>query len=390
MTDRYKQIFFFVILVLGSFLVFDTTYAQQLVPDQITTMKAVVLEVTSAKRENVAGTNVNSLDQMLQVKILDGSEHGKVVSVENDYIVLKAGDVVYLTHTVDSLESFDMYAVSDPYRLPWLYGLVGLFVLCVLIFGGKQGFRGLIALALSFVVIAYVLFPGILHGFSPILMSIGVASLMIILGSYITHGFNRVTSSAVVGMVTTIIFTGILAYISIHGAKLTGFSSDESVYLNMNTNGTIDFAGLLMGGILIGLLGVLYDAAIGQAVAVDELHHVGPHLPRSVIFKRALRIGREHIGALVNILAIAYVGASLPLLLLFYQSGADFALTVNREIFATEIIRAMVGSVGLILAVPITTLIAIFLLMNKKEAIHQDSTVIAGEIRKVEEFEHTH
>ena len=92
----------------------------------------------------------------------------------------------------------------------------------------------------------------------------------------------------------------------------------------------------------------------------------------------------------MNILAIAYVGASLPLLLLFYQSGADFALTVNREIFATEIIRAMVGSVGLILAVPITTLIAIFLLMNKKEAIHQDSTVIAGEIRKVEEFEHTH
>ena len=179
-----------------------------------------------------------------------------------------------------------MYAVSDPYRLPWLYGLVGLFVFCVLIFGGKQGFRGLIALALSFVVIAYVLFPGILHGFSPILMSIGVASLMIILGSYITHGFNRVTTSAVVGMVATIIFTGILAYISIHGAKLTGFSSDESVYLNMNTNGTIDFAGLLMGGILIGLLGVLYDAAIGQAVAVDELHHVGPHLPRTVIFKR--------------------------------------------------------------------------------------------------------
>ncbi len=390
MTGRFKQIFSLAILVFGSFLVFNTTHAQQLVPDQITTMKAVVVEVTSAKRQNVPGTNVNSLDQMLQVKILDGNEQGKEVSVENDYIELKAGDVVYLTHTVDSLESFDMYAVSDPYRLPWLYGLVGLFVLCVLIFGGKQGFRGLIALALSFVVIAYVLFPGILHGFSPILMSIGVASLMIILGSYITHGFNRVTTSAVVGMVATIIFTGVLAYISIHGAKLTGFSSDESVYLNMNTNGTIDFAGLLMGGILIGLLGVLYDAAIGQAVAVDELHHIGPHLPRTIIFKRALRIGREHIGALVNILAIAYVGASLPLLLLFYQSGADFALTVNREIFATEIIRAMVGSIGLILAVPITTVIAIFFLMKKKEAVQADTTVVAGEMRKVEEFEHTH
>jgi uncharacterized membrane protein len=248
--------------------------------------------------------------------------------------------------------------------------------------------RGLVALALSFLAIAYLLFPGILHGFSPVLISIGVASLMVILGSYITHGFNRVTSSAVIGMVVTILFTGLLAYVSIHGAKLTGFSSEESVYLNMDTGGSINFAGLLLGGIIIGLLGVLYDAAIGQAVAVDELHHVGPHLPRSVIFKRALRIGREHIGALVNILAIAYVGASLPLLLLFYQSGADFSLTINREIFATEIVRAMVGSIGLILAVPFTTLVAVLLLMKKTETWR--AADIAGEMRKVDDLEHRH
>ncbi len=284
--------------------------------------------------------------------------------------LFKVGDLLYLRHDVDVLENFDMYSVADAYRLPWLYGLAGIFVVCVLAFGGRQGFRGLLALALSFVVIAYVLFPGILHGISPVLMSIGVASVMIILGSYITHGFNKITTSAVIGMVVTILFTGLLAYISIHGAKLTGFSSDESVYLNLNTNGSIDFAGLLLGGILIGLLGVLYDAAIGQAVAVDELHHVGPHLPRSIIFKRALRIGREHIGALVNILAIAYVGASLPLLLLFYQSGSDFGLTMNREIFATEIIRTLVSSIGLILAVPLTTLVAIFLLIKQNHPEH--------------------
>ena len=103
MSHRFNRIFLFAVIIFGSFLVFNSAHAQQLVPDQITTMKAVVLEVTSAKRQNVAGTNVNSLDQMLQVKILDGSEQGKIVSVENDYIELKAGDVVYLTHTVDSL-----------------------------------------------------------------------------------------------------------------------------------------------------------------------------------------------------------------------------------------------------------------------------------------------
>jgi len=353
-------------------------------------MKAEVIKVVSQKRDDVAGTGVPETVQMLDLKILDGAEQGKVVTVENDYTIFNAGDTLYLTHDVDTLEGMDMYSVADAYRLPWLYGLVGLFIICVLIFGGKQGFRGLIALTLSFVAIAYLLFPGILRGFSPILMSIGVASLMIILGSYITHGFNKVTSSAVIGMVVTIIFTGLLAYISIHGAKLTGFASEESIYLNMHTNGSINFAGLLLGGIIIGLLGVLYDAAIGQAVAVDELHQVGPHLPRSIIFKRALRIGREHIGALVNILAIAYVGASLPLLLLFYQSGADFSLTINREIFATEIIRTMVGSVGLILAVPITTLIAVFLLMKKRVHTRADPTIVAGELKKVEELEHHH
>ena len=390
MTGRFKQIFSLAVLILGSFLVFGTAHAQQLVPEQITTMKAVVLQVTSQTSEDVAGTGASSTVQMLNVKILDGAEQGKVLTVQNDYTIFKVGDVLYLTHDVDKLEGMDMYAVADAYRLPWLYGLVGLFIVCVLIFGGKQGFRGLIALALSFLAIAYLLFPGILHGFSPVLMSIGIASVMIILGSYITHGFNKVTTSAVIGMVATIIVTGILAYISIHGAKLTGFASEESVYLNMDTGGSINFAGLLLGGIIIGLLGVLYDAAIGQAVAVDELHHVGPHLPRSVIFKRALRIGREHIGALVNILAIAYVGASLPLLLLFYQSGADFSLTINREIFATEIVRTMVGSIGLILTVPLTTLIAVFLLMKKKELGPGDASVIAGEMRKVEEVEHKH
>ncbi len=129
--------------------------------------------------------------------------------------------------------------------------------------------------------------------------------------------------------------------------------------------------GLLLGGIMIGLLGVLYDVAIGQAISVEELHRACPNLPKKHIYKRAIRIGREHIGALVNTLAIAYVGASLPLLLLMYTSAgaaanplADMAMSVNREVFAAEIMRTLVGSIGLVLAVPITTLIAVFVLVQ--------------------------
>ena len=234
----------------------------------------------------------------------------------------------------------------------------------MIVFGGKQGLRGLITLTGSLVFIFLVLFPAILQGYSPVTVSIAVSSLIIILGSYVTHGFNRTTSSAVLGMLATILVTGVLAYMAVHATRLRGFETEDAVYLNQNTKGAIDFVGLLLGGILIGLLGVLYDAAIGQAVVVEELRRAGPELTAPQVFKRALRIGREHIGALVNILALAYVGASLPLLLLFFTSAYPFSITLNNEIFATEIIRSMIGSIGLILAVPITTLISVVVLFR--------------------------
>ena len=235
----------------------------------------------------------------------------------------------------------------------------------MIVFGGKQGLRGLITLTGSLVFIFLVLFPAILQGDSPVTVSIAVSSLIIILGSYVTHGFNRTTSSAILGMLATILVTGgVLAYVAVHATRLRGFETEDAVYLNQNTKGAIDFVGLLLGGILIGLLGVLYDAAIGQAVVVEELRRAGPELTAPQVFKRALRIGREHIGALVNILALAYVGASLPLLLLFFTSAYPFSITLNNEIFATEIIRSMIGSIGLILAVPITTLISVVVLFR--------------------------
>jgi uncharacterized membrane protein len=198
-------------------------------------------------------------------------------------------------------------------------------------------------------------------------VSIGVSSLIIIVGSYITHGLSRTTSAAVIGMITTIIFTGLLAYAAVTFTRLSGYNSEEAVYLHFNTHGIVDFQGLLLGGIMIGLLGVLYDIAIGQAIAVEELYHAGgAQLSRKMVYKRAIRIGREHIGALVNTLAIAYVGLSLPLLLLYYTSTADYHITLNQEIFATEIIRTMIGSIGLILAVPITTMIAVFMIIKHK------------------------
>jgi uncharacterized membrane protein len=144
---------------------------------------------------------------------------------------------------------------------------------------------------------------------------------------------------------------------------------------------------------MIGLLGALYDAAIGQAVAVEELSHIAPHVPRKKIYERAMRMGREHIGALVDTLAIAYVGTSLPLLLLFYQSASEhYLVTINREIFATEIVRTMVGSIGLIFTVPITTMVAVAMLKkdNGESADPLKVKEEEGKIEKISGHMHSH
>jgi uncharacterized membrane protein len=334
--------------------------------DVITYPKAQVVEVISQTVKEIPGTDTSSQYQTITAKLLDGPDAGQVIRVDNDYLMMQPGDVFYFRHTVNSSEGVDFYSVSDPYRLPVLEFFIGLFLLCLFVFGGKQGVRGLLALLASFFFIWVLLLPGILHGYSPVLVSVGVSSLIIILGSYITHGLNRATTAAVAGMLATIVITGLLAYGAIHWAHLSGFSAEASTDLNFSTRGAIDFVGLLLGSMLIGLLGVLYDAAISQAVAVEELFGMHEDTNPRHVFTRAMRIGREHIGALVNTLAITYVGVSLPLILLFQQSHLDLLLTVNQELFATEIIRMMIGSIGLILAVPITTLVAVYMLAGRK------------------------
>lgn len=342
-------------------------YAQEVIPDTVATMKAKVLEIVSQERRTVPGTTVMGDYQTIKVRILDDPEKGNIVIVENDYLILSPGEMFYLTHTTNPVDGTDYYAVREPYRLPQLGILFLLFIAVVLLLGGKQGARGLLSLGGSLFLIVFLLLPGVLKGYPPIIVSVGVSSLIIGIGSYVTHGFNKTTSTAVLGMVATVVLTGVLAYLAIPFAHLSGFTGEETTYLNFNTNGAIDLAGLLIGAILIGTLGVLYDAAIGQAITVEELASAGPHLSRREIYRRTLRIGREHVGALVNTLAIAYVGASLPLLLLFYGFGSDpIALTLNRELFATEIVRAIVGSIGIVLTVPITTAVATYFLVPKK------------------------
>ncbi len=336
---------------------------QELYQDLQATWRARVLEVVTSQPTLLPGTDATINVQTVRAQLLDGPRQGEVLMITNDHLNLKVGDAFFLDYQ-KTINGDEIYSVRDVDRRGIL-ALAGLsLVAVILLFGGWQGVRSLGSLAASLLLIRFILVPALLHGYPPVLVSVAVAAIILALAIYLTHGRNRESLAAFLGTFLAVSLTGILGAITVYLARFTGFASDEAVYLNLNTGGTLDFTGLLLGGIIIGALGVLDDIAITQAAVVRELAGSNPNLSRGEIYRRALRVGQEHIGALVNTLALAYTGASLSLILLFSQSTMPISRILNSELFATEIIRTVVGSIGLVATVPLTTLIAVKLLRD--------------------------
>ncbi len=339
------------------------TFAQELYDPYQGTWRGKVLNVTDQRTEDLLG--IKQTIQSLTIEILEGPQKGQFRSIENDFLILKKGARFYFNHniSIEGKESYNIINVDR--RIPLLF-LVTISIAAVIIFGRWQGVRSLIALAASFIAILFILIPGILNGWNPLLASFLVAGGILFAAIFFTHGFNRESGVAYTGTMIAVVLAGLFAVFAVHITKLSGFAAEESVYLNFNTGGTLNFTALLLGAFIIGFLGVLDDIAITQSAVVTELYDTNPNITRGEVYKRAMRIGREHVGALVNTLVLAYTGASLPLLLYFKLAPTGFGTTVNLEIFATEIVRIIVGSIGLILTVPIVTLLAVKFLKGYK------------------------
>lgn len=325
-------------------------------------LHARVVEVVSERQvqDEIAGDYVV---QELKAEIQDTVRKGEIVSLTNDFAVLKKGDpfFVHYSPAMDGMSA--SYTVIERDRRPVLLGFLILFVVVILFFGKKQGVRSLLSLAGSLFMLAYVLIPSLLKGINPMLASTVIATFILCIAIYFTHGFKKESTVAFLGTVSAVIITGILSVIAVKLAYFTGLGSEDAWYLSIDQKLPLNFKGLLLGGIMIGVLGVLDDIAVTQASVVRELYSSAAHLTKAQIYKKALRVGQEHVGALVNTLALAYTGASLPLLMLISTPSAyPFAVTVSKELFAVEIVRTIVGSIGLVLTVPITTLLAVYML----------------------------
>ncbi len=340
-------------------------------PPQEQRLEAIVTKIQEEKEIKSEGTDKKTLYQKLEVLVTSESRKGEKLVVENNIPVVnaqryKTGDKVVISanQTADGKE---LLYITDYVRRAPLYWLFGIFAVLTVLIGRKRGIASLIGMGLSFFVIFTFVLPQILSGKDPILIAIAASLFIIPISFYLAHGLNRKTTAAVIGTIIALIITGILANLFVDAAKLTGFASEEAAFLQLAKPDLINIRGLLLAGIIIGVLGILDDITISQAAIVSQLKQTSPKIPFWELFNRSMDIGRDHIASMVNTLILVYTGAALPLLLLFTNTPQPFSELINYEIVSEEIVRTLVASIGLILAVPITTFITTVLFDKKVE-----------------------
>ncbi len=329
-------------------------------------MTAKIIEFT--EREE---TNQHSLeDQSVTIKkaaieILDGPykdsklEIPWVQATDKDMQTLikaQEGDkiIVQCTKINDDYNC----SIVDKERKSSLWFLFIFFIIIIFLVSKWYGIRAVIGLAFTSFVILKYLIPQIANGADPVLISIFSIALFIIPTMLFTHGLKVKTYIAIIGVIFSVIIVALLAKLSISWSGLIGIASEESLYINLSSDVEINLVQLLLAGIILGTVGVMNDIALTQSSMVEEFKKTNPKIEWKTLFNKAMVVGNDHISSVINTLFLAYVGVSLPLILLIQQQSISFGIAIQREFVATEIIRILTSTIGLVLTVPLTTIIA--------------------------------
>lgn len=371
MFKKITLAFFSLILFLPIFVFAQSEDNIQPLADRV--FKAKVIKIIEEKTiERADGSK--ALQQNILLRGLEKEWKGKEiehlgiseldVASANKY---KVGDKVMVSE-VKTLDGSTDYYIMDLVRTGYLFWLTLIFCIVIIIIGKKKGFKSLISLVVSFFIILKFIVPKIMDGASP--LTVGILGALIILAIiiYLTEGWNRKSHISVLSVFFSLLVTFLFSWIFTNLTRLTGLAQEEATFLLGSNNGNMDFRGLLLTGILIGAVGVLDDVIVGQVESVRQIRKANPNLTNGQVFKSAYEVGNTHLGAIVNTLFLTYAGASLPLLLLFYMNptgAVSFTHVINNEMVATEIVRTLVGSIGVALSMPISTFLATIWMKEK-------------------------
>lgn len=353
-----KNILNSIILFCAIIILFPTvTFAQE---KQVKTeyLKGKIIEIVEEKE--LRFEEQSQKYQKLKVKIIDKSE---TIEVENgalpstQVIEYRVGDIIEISVDKD-YEGNNIYYILGYVRTTPLLILVIIFLILAVLVGKKKSFLSIIAMIISFFIITNFILPKIQSGNNPVLVAILGCIFIIPVTFYLSHSFERKTTIAILGTFISLIITGIISYIFVNYAHLTGGETEEAMVLQSMTGSKYNLQGILLAGIIIGTLGVMDDITVSQTSIVFQLKDLKKDIGRGELFARSLQIGRDHIASMINTLVLVYAGASLPLLLIFTHNPRPFSDVLSIEMISTEVVRTFVGSIGLILAVPITTYLA--------------------------------
>lgn len=319
--------------------------------------------------EVLEGEIISTNENFAQVRFYSGSLESEITEIEMEetlsgkaYVV---GNKVSVARYEEPISQENIFYILDHVRRTTIYWIFAAFIAIVVLATGWQGANALVGMAFSFLVIFKLILPLLISGFSPLMSAIIGASIIIPVTFTLSHGYNKKTLTAIIGTFITLFITGVISVVFSKAGNLSGLTSDEAIFLRSNLGDTINYSGLVLAGIIISVLGVLDDITIAQAGIVTQLKEAKSRISFTELYSRAMSIGKDHISSMVNTLVLVYAGASLPLLLLFIDQSHSISEVLNYEFLAEEIIKTLAGSISLVIAVPITTAIAIFMLKRK-------------------------
>ncbi|MDP3941351.1 MAG: YibE/F family protein [bacterium] len=356
-----KRLLGLIIFSLFFLLPLSQVNAQSPSNPKATYIKGTVEKVVNEQEDK----NLQTTKQYLSVKIVEGPEKGKTISAtysfpqkSKEWQELRQGESVIVVKQEGTKATYGIY---DRFRFTNVIVIALAFLLLVLITTGLRGAGSLLGLVLSLLVIVFFVVPQILAGQDPLFISILGSLFIMVTTIYLAHGFSQRTSIAIASTFLSLVITGVLAVWFVSLLRLTGGGNEDAYMLQFGAQ-TINLQGLLLGGIIIGTLGVLDDTTTTQAATIFTLAETNAKLKTKELIQKGFIVGREHITSLVNTLVLAYAGVSLPLFIFFVLNPLNQPLWVilNNEMVVEEIARTLAGSIGLILAVPITTLMAAF------------------------------
>ena len=329
------------------------------------------------------GREQTPVGTILSQRIVVRLQGGEAIVIERQFLEgdtiglpVQAGDRVLVT--ANENPGGTAYFIADRSRAQPLWWLAVAFCALVALVGRSRGAWSLLGLAASFLVIVRFILPAILTGWDPVVATVLGAGVIAFATLVLAHGANWKTAAALGGTALSLALAFALARFGVGFVELTGLADEHSVALNILSESAVDARGLLLAGIIIGALGVLDDVTATQASAVFELRRANRALGVGELFARGLNVGRDHIASTVNTLVLAYAGASLPLMALLASQAEPLGLLVSRDLLATEIVRTLVGSMGIVAAVPITTGIAAVLAASGRAEGEETAPIDAG------------